>query len=88
MFRDIFETIYFAALRTSNELAERDGAYASYEGSPMSKGVVQPDMWGVDLSESRHDWPGLRAKIAEHGVRCTSAGLSAPPFVHQSLHVP
>lgn len=35
----------------------------------MSKGIIQPDMWEVDLSGSRHDWPGLRAQIAEHGVR-------------------
>lgn len=67
--RDIFETMYFAALTTSCELAERDGTYPSYEGSPMSKGIVQPDMWHVDLSDSRLDWPGLRARIAEHGVR-------------------
>jgi ribonucleotide reductase alpha subunit len=67
--RDIFETIYYAALRTSCELAQVSGPYASYQGSPMSKGVVQPDMWGVDLSASKHDWPALRRDIAEHGVR-------------------
>ncbi len=45
--RDIFETIYYAALSASCELAERDGAYSTYEGSPVSQGILQPDMWGV-----------------------------------------
>lgn len=45
--RDIFETIYFAALSASCELAERDGPYSTYEGSPVSQGILQPDMWGV-----------------------------------------
>jgi ribonucleoside-diphosphate reductase subunit M1 len=66
--KDIFETIYFAALSASCELAARDGPYASYEGSPVSKGTLQFDMWGVTPSP-RHDWVALRARIAEHGVR-------------------
>lgn len=67
--RDIFEAIYFNALKTSNELAKVDGAYASYEGSPMSKGIIQPDMWGASVKESRWDWPALRSAIAADGVR-------------------
>jgi ribonucleoside-diphosphate reductase subunit M1 len=66
--RDIFETIYFAALSASCDLAERDGAYETYQGSPMSKGVLQHDMWGVPDS-GRHMWDLLRVKIAKHGVR-------------------
>ncbi len=67
--RDIFECIYFAALEASCDLAERDGHYETYPGSPSSKNILQPDMWGVDLSNSRWDWAGLRAKIAKHGLR-------------------
>eukprot|EP00889_Picochlorum_renovo_P007141 jgi/Picre1/34171/NNA_001645.t1 len=50
--KDIFETIYYAALKTSCEIAEVDGTYESYEGSPVSKGILQPDMWGVEPSSS------------------------------------
>ncbi|KAI9346792.1 ribonucleotide reductase [Zopfochytrium polystomum] len=67
--RRIFENIYFAALEASCEIAERDGPYSTYEGSPVSKGVLQPDMWGVDLSASDLEWAGLRERIAKHGVR-------------------
>ncbi|KAI9477069.1 ribonucleotide reductase [Zychaea mexicana] len=66
--KDIFETIYHAALEASSELAEKLGAYETYEGSPVSKGVLQHDMWDVQGSD-RLDWDGLRAKIAKHGVR-------------------
>jgi len=68
---EIFETIYFAALTESNAIAAVDGTYESYPGSPVSKGVLQPDMWGVTEMPGgdRHDWKGLRAAISEHGVR-------------------
>lgn len=66
--RDIFETIYFAAMEESCALAEKLGAYQSYEGSPLSKGTFQFDMWGVAPS-NRWDWEGLRAKVAQFGVR-------------------
>ena len=66
--RQIFECIYFAALTASNELAQRDGPYSSYEGSPMSQGLFQFDMRGVTPS-SQFDWPGLRVKIQAHGIR-------------------
>lgn len=65
---DIFETIYFAALTRSCIIARRDGAYESYPGCPVSKGILQPDMWGVTPSD-RWDWAGLRADIAQHGIR-------------------
>jgi ribonucleoside-diphosphate reductase alpha subunit len=65
---EIFETIYFAALTASAELAERDGAYDSYEGSPISQGILQYDMWNVTPS-NRWDWDSLKKKIQRHGVR-------------------
>lgn len=66
--RDIFETIYFAALEASCELAVRDGTYWSYKGSPVSQGVLQMDMWGVTPS-CRWNWTELRERIATHGLR-------------------
>jgi ribonucleoside-diphosphate reductase alpha chain len=65
---DIFETIYFAALKTSNELAKENGAYESYPGSPVSKGIFQFDMWNREAS-SRWDWAQLRKSVKDHGVR-------------------
>ena len=66
--RDIFETIYFAAVEASMECAKEEGVYESYAGSPASKGLLQPDLWGVTPTE-RWDWAGLKAQIAEHGLR-------------------
>lgn len=66
--KDIFETIYFAALDASCGLAARDGPYETYAGSPVSRGILQPDMWDVVPSD-RWDWAALRARIATHGVR-------------------
>lgn len=66
--RDIFETIYFGAVSASCELAEEEGPYETYEGSPASQGQLQFDMWGVTPSD-RWDWAGLKAKIAKHGLR-------------------
>jgi ribonucleoside-diphosphate reductase alpha chain len=66
--KEIFETIYFAAIDCSADLAKQDGHYDSYKGSPVSQGILQPDMWGVTPSE-RWDWKNLRAKIKQYGVR-------------------
>jgi ribonucleotide reductase alpha subunit len=66
--QQIFETMYHAALEASCELAQASGPYETYEGSPVSKGVLQYDMWGVTPSDL-WDWAALKAKIAEHGVR-------------------
>jgi ribonucleoside-diphosphate reductase alpha chain len=66
--KEIFETIYFAALSCSADLAAAEGHYESYPGCPVSKGVLQQDMWGVTPSP-RWDWTALRAKISQHGVR-------------------
>lgn len=69
--KDIFETIYFAALVASKDEAIADGAYESYEGSPISEGKFQFNLWGVDEStlSGRWDWDSLRGEIKEHGVR-------------------
>lgn len=64
----IFETIYHAALTASCDLAKELGPYETYEGSPVSKGELQYDMWGVTPTDL-WDWEGLKEKIAEHGVR-------------------
>jgi len=66
--RDIFETIYYAALEESNALAAELGPHESYSGSPASRGVLQFDLWGVTPS-ARWDWAALKAKIAQHGLR-------------------
>ena len=66
--KQIFETIYYGALEASCELAEKFGPYQTYEGSPVSKGVLQYDMWSVTPTDL-HDWTALKAKIAKFGVR-------------------
>lgn len=65
---EIFETIYFAAMTASKDLAIENGAYESYKGSPVSKGIFQYDMWNVTPS-SRWDWSALKAEVKKHGVR-------------------
>ncbi|XP_004076524.1 ribonucleoside-diphosphate reductase large subunit [Oryzias latipes] len=64
----IFETIYYAALEASCELAAHYGTYETYAGSPVSKGILQYDMWGKTPTDL-WDWEALKAKIALHGVR-------------------
>ncbi len=66
--REIFETIYYAAVKTSCELAKKEGAYQTFEGSPMSKGEFQFDMWGVTPT-NRWDWESLRKDVMKYGVR-------------------
>ena len=66
--KDIFETIYFGAVSESNALAEVEGAYESYEGSPASEGKLQFDLWDVKPSD-RWDWTGLKKKIKANGLR-------------------
>jgi len=68
---DIFETIYFAAMTSSNDLAKKYGPYESIVGSPIEKGVFQFEMWGLkdkDLS-GRWDWKKLRKEVVNNGVR-------------------
>ena len=65
---EIFETIYFAAMTASKDMAKEFGAYETYEGSPVSKGIFQYDMWNVTPSD-RWDWAGLKAEVKKYGVR-------------------
>jgi ribonucleoside-diphosphate reductase alpha chain len=67
--KDIFETLYFAAMEASMELAIKEGPYETWKGSPISEGVFQFDMWGVTPESNRWDWEALRGKVKEHGVR-------------------
>ena len=66
--REIFETIYYASLTASCDLAKKDGAYTTYKGSPLSEGKFQFDLWGVKPSD-RWDWEKLTKSIKEYGVR-------------------
>jgi len=66
--KDIFETIYHAALERSCELSAADGPYETFIGSPASTGQLQFDLWGVGPSD-RYDWTALKAQIQCHGLR-------------------
>ncbi|KAG0259718.1 Ribonucleoside-diphosphate reductase large subunit [Mortierella polycephala] len=66
--KDIFETLYYAALEASCELAQVDGSYETYEGSPVSQGILQYDMWNVKPS-NRWNWDQLKENIKKYGVR-------------------
>ncbi len=67
--KDIFETIYFAALQSSKDIAAELGPYETFAGSPASEGVLQFDMWGVQPTSGRWDWTTLKAQIKQHGLR-------------------
>jgi ribonucleoside-diphosphate reductase alpha chain len=66
---EIFETIYFAAMTASKDLAIKDGAYETFKGSPLSKGKFQFDLWDVKPTSGRWDWENLRLDVMNHGVR-------------------
>jgi len=66
----IFETIYHAALESSSELAEIDGSYETFDGSPASEGILQPDMWeGETKFSGRYDWEAMRERVKTKGLR-------------------
>jgi ribonucleoside-diphosphate reductase alpha chain len=69
--QDIFETLYFAAVTASMEMAKEEGPYSSYEGSPISKGEFQYNLWNIKDEElsGRWDWASLRKEVMKHGVR-------------------
>jgi len=67
--RHIFETIYHAALEQSCELAREEGAYETFEGSPASQGLLQFDMWDVEVDNTRYDWEQLKTNIQKIGLR-------------------
>lgn len=66
--KQIFETIYYAALSESMELAKVNGSYETFAGSPTSEGILQFDLWGVDPSD-RYDWDALKEEVKENGIR-------------------
>jgi ribonucleoside-diphosphate reductase alpha subunit len=66
--KDIFETIYYASMTASKDLAKVEGPYETFKGSPVSQGIFQFDMWGVQPS-SRWEWDVLREEVMTHGVR-------------------
>ncbi|MBI3234553.1 MAG: ribonucleoside-diphosphate reductase subunit alpha [Bacteroidetes bacterium] len=66
--KNIFETIYFAAMSASKDLAKVEGTYETYKDSPVSKGVFQFDMWGVTPTD-RWDWAQLKEEVMQYGVR-------------------
>jgi ribonucleoside-diphosphate reductase alpha chain len=67
--KEIFETIYFAAMTASKDLAIKDGAYSTFKGSPLSQGKFQFDLWNVKPDSGRWDWENLRLDVMNHGVR-------------------
>ena len=69
--QEIFETLYFAAMTASKDVAKDEGTYESYKGSPISKGEFQHNLWGIKDSElsGRWDWAALRKEVKKHGVR-------------------
>ncbi|MFM7664268.1 MAG: ribonucleoside-diphosphate reductase subunit alpha [Bacteroidota bacterium] len=66
--RELFETIYYAAMTASKDLAIQDGPYSTFKGSPVSQGVFQFDHWGVTPS-GRWEWDALKEEVKRHGVR-------------------
>lgn len=69
--KDIFETIYYAAMVASKDEAIQDGAYETFKGSPLSEGKFQFDLWNVEAKSlsGRWDWESLRKEVVKHGVR-------------------
>lgn len=65
----IFETIYHAAMETSMEIAQVEGHYETFPGSPLSEGKFQFDLWGVQPCTERYDWADLRSKVMQFGAR-------------------
>ena len=66
--KDIFETIYYASVTASKDLAKKDGPYSTFKGSPISQGIFQFDMWNVKPS-TRWEWDVLKEEVMQHGVR-------------------
>ncbi len=69
--QEIFETLYFASVTASMEMAKEEGPYSTFKGSPISKGKFQYNLWGVKDEElsGRWDWAKLRKQVVKHGVR-------------------
>ncbi|CAH1431670.1 unnamed protein product [Lactuca virosa] len=90
--KDIFETIYYHAMETSSKLSEKEGTYATYDESPVSKGTLQPDMWKVTPSE-RWNWESLRTVsratffvVNKHLLNdLTQMGIWSPDLMNQII---
>ncbi|KAG2800629.1 Ribonucleoside-diphosphate reductase large subunit [Phytophthora cactorum] len=67
--KNIFETIYYAAMETSMEIAKELGPYETFQGSPASKGVFQFDMWGVTPASGLWNWAALKDDVIKYGLR-------------------
>jgi ribonucleoside-diphosphate reductase alpha chain len=67
--RHIFETLYHAALERSCELAQEQGKYETFDGSPTSEGVLQFDLWDVEPGNARYDWTAMKQKVRDIGLR-------------------
>lgn len=65
---EIHETIYYAAMTASKDIAKKEGPYETFAGSPVSQGIFQFDMWNVNPS-GRWEWDILREEVKKHGVR-------------------
>jgi ribonucleoside-diphosphate reductase alpha chain len=81
--KNIFECIQYSCISESNRLAELEGPYNSYKGSPISEGIFQHNMWGVDESTLKYDWKELRNKVKATGVR-NSLLTALPPTASTS----
>jgi len=66
--REIFETIYYASMTASKDLAKIEGPYETFAGSPVSKGIFQYDMWNVTPT-NRWEWDVLKEEVKQYGVR-------------------
>ena len=67
--KDIFETIYYYSLKTSNELSMKFGSYSSFKGSPASEGILQFDLWNDKPHTDRYNWDELKKSIIQNGLR-------------------
>jgi ribonucleotide reductase alpha subunit len=70
--QEIFENVYYAAVQASSKLAETDGMYSTFMGSPASEGILQPDLWSLPVSSYKSnaylDWTALRDQVKTHGL--------------------
>ena len=76
--KQVFETIYHASLERSCELAEIEGPYETFQGSPASKGILQFDMWDITPDSNMYDWDTLRRKVRDKGMPVSYTHLTLP----------
>jgi ribonucleoside-diphosphate reductase alpha subunit len=76
--KQIFECIQYNALEESCRIAECNGVYSSFQGSPASKGMFQHNLWGIDETKLNYNWPALRKKVLQFGLM-NSTLTALPP---------